>query len=400
MKTKWDRHLKLLLFSTVLCALAGCTKVKALDSVSPLLEIKIADIPQIREAAMIGPADVTTTTLKFLDDTHIVVGMNFSSAPDVNGGQTFRATVVSNATIVIIDSRTGRVTNSKSWPSFMGEPAVSGKLVILPVGGGNFIAGVHNTILRLSRDFEVLAERQLVPSGAVASDGLHQDYWSIEADVKGRSAMLMRFSAELTEEDIWISPLTLSDQAKLALSTGYVHSICTLIDQSLVSNWNSTALAKLRTDSAVVEKRGEQPRALCSECDGAVSTSFGKNLVLLAKEKASYVVADTNGNVLLRQYHSGLRDGLVKASGAADSNRAAFFYIDGGIPQGGVVHFGVVDLDARKEVWAYEQKMMLNNSETASFHVVQFTPPKIALSPDGHTAAILSDGIVRIYPVP
>jgi hypothetical protein len=296
--------------------------------------------------------------------------------------------------------RTGKITNSKSWPGFTGEPAVSGKLVILPVGGGNFVAGVHNTIFRLSRDFEVLAERPLVPSGAVASDGLHQDVWSIDADVKGRSAMLMRFSPTLTEEDFWISPLTLSDQEKLPLSIGYVHSICALIDQSLVSNWNRNALAELKTDSAVIEKRGEQPHALCSECDGAVSTSFGKNLVFLAKKRASYVVADTNGNVLLRQSQSGPRAGLIKASGAADSNRAAFFYLDGGIFQGGIVHFGVVDVDARKEVWAYEQKMMFNNSETASFHVVQFTPPKIALSPDGHTAAILSDWVVRTYLVP
>jgi hypothetical protein len=67
------------------------------------VEIKIADVPQIREAALVGSADITTTTLKFLDDTHIVVGMNFSSAPDMNAGQSFRATVVSNATIVIID---------------------------------------------------------------------------------------------------------------------------------------------------------------------------------------------------------------------------------------------------------------------------------------------------------
>jgi hypothetical protein len=68
------------------------------------------------------------------------------------------------------------------------------------------------------------------------------------------------------------------------------------------------------------------------------------------------------------------------------------FYIDGGIPQGGLVHFRVVDVDAWKEVSMHEQKMMFNNSEAGSFHVAQFTPPKIALSPDGHTAAILSDG--------
>jgi len=403
MKTNSDKYLGPLLLTVVLCALAGCSKAGAADVVAPLLKVQISDVPAIQEASSIESPDVAPASLNFLDNQHVILGMNFSSAAERSAaGQYLHATVVSTATIVIFDAQTGKVTNSKSWPGFKGEASASGTPLILPIGGGDFIAGIQNTIFRFSPSFEIQAKRSLVPIDAEPRDGSNQVYWSINADAKGRSAMLMR-SYQRTEQDFWISPLTLANEEELPPSTDhYIHSISTLGNLSLVSNWNQKARTESKIDSAVVEQRGKQPRALCSECEGAVLASFGKNLVLLTKRPGpSYIVTDTDGNILLRHDNQPESRAMIgNASGAADANRVAICYIDGGIPTGGSIHFAVVDVDAGKEVWNYEEKMAFNNSEKGSFHVVQFIGPKIALSPNGHTLAVLLNGVLRTYSIP
>jgi hypothetical protein len=90
----------------------------------------------------------------------------------------------------------------------------------------------------------------------------------------------------------------------------------------------------------------------------------------------------------------------VKSAGAANAKRAAIYYSDGGVPDGGTLHFALVDVDAGKEIWNLEQKMVLKNFEIGGFHAIRFTPPKIALSPDGHTLAVLLDGRLGTYFIP
>jgi len=173
-----------------------------------------------------------------VDSDRLALGIYFSSAPDPIAGQGVRGTVRSNATIVTFDTQYGKVAKFKTWTGLAGEPAVSSKLKILPVGGGNFIAGVHDLIIRFSPDFDVQAERSLRPKAARINDGLHEAYWSLDADVKGRSAMLMRWTPRVTEQDYWISPLTLLDKQHLDELPRYVHSINVVIDRMLVSKWN------------------------------------------------------------------------------------------------------------------------------------------------------------------
>src|SRR5262249_12170756 len=167
----------------------------------------------------------SVTDMKFVGNERLALGMYFSSPPDANAGQDFRGTVRSNAVVVVFDTQSGEIAKFKTWTGLQGEPAVSGKLKILPVGEGNFIVGVHDTIIRFSPDFNVQAERWLRPKGAGINDGLHEDYWSLHADSRGRSAMLMRFTPRLTEQVYWISPLTLVDEQQLDELPRYVHSI-------------------------------------------------------------------------------------------------------------------------------------------------------------------------------
>ncbi|HEY6128516.1 MAG TPA: hypothetical protein VIW23_10070 [Candidatus Acidoferrum sp.] len=373
----------------------SCQDTRGSDSVKPVFELKISDVQPLRESSKIGPA--SATDLKFVDNDRLALGMYFSSTPDPNAGQDFRGTVRSNATIVAFDTQSGKVARFKTWTGLAGEPAVADKLGILPVGGGHFIAGVHDSIIRFSRDFEVQAKRLLRPKGAGINDGLHEDYWSLLADVNGRSAMLMRCTPRVTEQDYWISPSTLLDERHLDELPRYVHSTSILIDRMLVSNWN---YRDTTPHPIIAEEWGAQPRPLCSECMGAISASFGKNLILLSTHPgASYLVIDTNGKVIVRQSHPGNRTSLANASGGASSNRAAIDYFDGG-PNGGTLHFAVVDTDAKKEIWEYERTMVIDKSQVGSFQVTAFTPPVIALSPDGHKLAILATGVLEVYFIP
>jgi hypothetical protein len=396
LKTRWYLSIPTILLSPIFGASTNCQDASDSRSVKPAFEFRISDIQPVHESSSVGPACVTN--LIFVDNDRLALGMYFSSPPDPNAGQDFRRTVRSNATIVTFDTEAGKVAKFKTWTGLAGEPAVSGKLRILPIGKGNFIAGVHDIIFRFSPDFEIQAERLLRPEGAGINDGLHEDYWSLHADVKGRSAMLMRFSTELTERDYWISPLTLHDEQRLDELPRYVHAISIIVDQTLFSNWNhSDGVSRPIT----VEERGTQPRPLCAECIGAISATLGRNLILLATHPgASYLVVDTNGNVILRQSHPGNRTSAVKSSGGADSNRAAISYFDGGIPEGGILHFAVVDADAHKEIWEHEQKMVLEKSRVGPFQATAFAPPVIALSPNGHKLAILTSGVVQVYFIP
>jgi hypothetical protein len=59
-----------------------------------------------------------------------------------------------------------------------------------------------------------------------------------------------------------------------------------------------------------------------------------------------------------------------------------------------------VDTDAKKEIWEYERTMVIDKSQVGSFQVTAFTPPVIALSPDGHKLAILATGVLEVYFIP
>jgi hypothetical protein len=367
------------------------------DSVKPALEWTISEIPPLREPSKIGDARVTE--LEFVADDRLALGMYFSSVPDSSTGQNFRGNVRSNAAILIFDTLSGNTTKSKTWLGLEGEPAVSGRLKILPVGKGNFIVGVQDAIFRFSIDFDVQAERWLRPRTAATNDGLQEDYWSVVADSKGRSAMLSRFTPRLTEQSYWISPLTLADEQPLEELPRYVHSISAIVDRTLVSNWN---YLDTNPHPVMAEERSAPIRPLCSECTGAVSATLGNNLILLSTRPAgSYVVVDLTGTVIFRGVHSGAHASIVTSSGAADSNRAALDYFEGKFPKGPTtVHFAVVDVDAKKEIWRLDRKIELSKSEIGGFHVTGFTPPTIAFSPDGHKLAILSNGLLQVYLIP
>jgi hypothetical protein len=92
--------------------------------------------------------------------------------------------------------------------------------------------------------------------------------------------------------------------------------------------------------------------------------------------------------------------GLVKSAGAANAKRAALYCSDAGVPDGGTLHFALVDVDAGKEIWNLEQEMVLENFEMGGFHAIQFTLPTIALSPDGQTLEVLLDGRRGTYFIP
>lgn len=381
------------LFLFLLLPLAGCQAKVSSDSIRPVFELKLSEVEALREPSKIGDARVTE--LNFTASDRLALGSYFSSPPDPSAGQDFRGTVRSNAAIVILDAESGKTVASKTWSDLEGEPTVSGKLKILPVGKGNFIVGVQDTIFRFSPDFGVQAERRLRPKGAGKNNGLHEDYWSVSADAKGRSAMLIRSTSRLTEQGYWISPLTLSDVQQLDELPRYVHSIVALVDRTLVSNWNHL---DVDPHPVMVEEPGTQPRALCTGCVGALASIFGKDLILLtARPGPSYVVVDLNGNVIYRQSHAGDRGALVVSSGAVDANRAAIRYFEGDLSRGGTLHFAVMDADAKKEIWRHERAMTPDKSDVGPFHVTSFTPPMIALSPDGHKLAILSNGVLQVY---
>jgi hypothetical protein len=59
-----------------------------------------------------------------------------------------------------------------------------------------------------------------------------------------------------------------------------------------------------------------------------------------------------------------------------------------------------VDVDAKKEIWEYERKMVIDKSQVGSFQVNSFTLPVIALSPNGHKLAILMSGVLQVYLIP
>jgi hypothetical protein len=292
---------------------------------------------------------------------------------------------------VVFDAGNGKVRNSRSWKNLAGEGAVSGKLGLLSADQSNFLAAVHDRIFRFSPDLNVQAERLLSND----QDPDH-DAWGSIVDPKGRSAMLMRFTHTLKEQDSWISPTTLLDKETPATANRYLYSYAELMDRYLVFNNNPTNPRSTNSDLVFVQERDQQPHPLCDQCTGVVLTTFGSGYVfLISHPGASYRVADLSGNIILEQKHGDAQTSRVHAAGASDANRIALWYVDRDI-----VRFAISDTDARKEIWNYHQGAIWNKAQVGSFHVTEFVAPTIALSPDGHKLAILMIGLLRIYAVP
>ena len=201
---------------------------------------------------------------------------------------------------------------------------------------------------------------------------------------------MIRTTPDYSVENHWIDLKTLKDET---ISAAPKYSLVAVSnDGSIVFNDNSAD-----GDLVHIQRKGASRGKLCSTCMGAVNATFGNGLIFLStKPAASYIVANTAGEVLMQASHSSSPDFVKGGVGAANSNRAAFLY---GHLRGlkAVEHVTVTDVDARKEIWADE---VVLEPERLGNVGIRFTTPRLALSPDGDKLAIMTSSTLTLLNLP
>ena len=370
------------------CGRSGVSAETAVGTIKPTVTLRWADIQNVRSAAEIG--DQETMTVAFLDGSHLVIGGLFQSSADPNAGRDFRETIRRIAVVAVVNAKTGQVEASKTWGPMAGQPAFADKMNLLPTATGDSLVGIGNKLYLMSAGLKQLAERDL-PLNKVERNGYpYQDMWFIKVAPARKTALLIRTTPDYNAENHWLDLRTLKDH-DVSPAPKY-SSVALADDESIFFNDNGTDV-----DNVQILPRGTSRRALCPTCVGAVTSSFGKDLVLLStKPAASYLVADTAGKVLLASTHGKNPEFVGPLVGAASVNRVAFQY---GHLAGAraVTHFTVLDADAKKEVWDYE--LSLEPRKLGNMGL-QFTTPRVALSPDGHKLAIMTSDTLEVFDIP
>jgi hypothetical protein len=367
----------------------GMATSKTGEQPTALVSARLTDVEAYKDSSRIGP--VSELCVTFLDNDRVAFGTLLSSFPDSNAGREFRETIRSNAVLGIVDARSGSIRSVKQWSSMNGEPAMVEKFTLVRDGSGGLLAGIGTQLLRLSSELETLATRTLPLNPTERNGYTYVDSWAILADKAGPSTLLIRFGSDRAVENHWISRETLKDESSTP-APRYSYPSAFLVANQVLFNETYDYLNDHTEHPVLLQQRGSEAHPLCSSCIGAVSASFGNNLILLStKPSASYAVVDLRGNVLHRATHGKPAEFINRSSGAADTNRVAFLY--GHLP---TIYFNVFDADLKKEVWEY--KLDVQPEKVGSFGVT-FTTPRLALSPDGRKLAVLANSVLSIFSI-
>jgi hypothetical protein len=354
-------------------------------SVPSSIVVRWLENQDVQAASAIGEID--TIDLAFIDPSHVVIGALFQSPPDHSARHDFSETIKRNAIIAVIDAVSGQVVTTKTWHDMPGQPAFGDGLTLRATTSGFCLIGLGDKLYLLSPTLKQMAERSLPLNRTQRNGHPFQDSWSLEVAPSGQLALLVRSTPDYAVENHWIDLKTLKDKS---VSQGPKYSLVAISDDdSVVFNDNSG------DDVVQIRRQGAFASELCPTCSGAVRASFGSNLIFLStKPAASYVVTNTAGKVLVRASHGSKPEFINRVAGAANSNRAAFLY---GRPMENFIHLTVADVDAKQEIW---QEEVGSGPEKLGNVGVQFTTPRLALSPDGHKLAIFSRSTLTLLNLP
>jgi hypothetical protein len=382
-------HVVVLIFlASISCLPHGLVfAIAQVTDIKPIASIRWNDIPEFRDASEIG--DPSEMKLAFIDDDHLALGVLFESLPDMSASRDFRNTIVGNAVVAILNVKNGDSENARTWSGMKGTPAFGGRLTLQSTQQGNCLVGLGDRLYLLSRTLKQIAERTL-PLNRVENNGYpFQDTWSLLVSPARNTGLLMQAGPDLAVKNHWIDLRTLDDES---VKPAPKYSLASLANDAVVIfNENSADGNKVQ-----IQLRGLPPRPLCAACVGAVSTAFGKDFVLLAtKPAASYIVATTAGEILMRETRGQTVETLRGGVGASTANRAAFLY--GHVSDmKGSTHITVLDADEKREIWNYD---LSEEPERIGNIGLKFRTPVLAISPDGHKLAVLVSGQVQVFKI-
>lgn len=383
----------------LLCSCGHGGTTKAAIEYSPSASLRISDLKPVREISEIG--QMSKQEVVFLDDKRLLLARMFSSIPENLSGEEFNQAVRSNLVLLVLDPRSGQIQESRQWLGIQGKGIVGNRMLLVADREGGAILGMDHDLLRLSGKLKTTATRMLEANPVERNGYTHYDSWSLHVAASGNPALLIQYHSLGRIINHWISPATLRDESSEPAPN---YSLVTLVGTAVVFEENKYDPRRPHTPTSIlVSPRGLEPRPLCAECSDGVPVGFGNSLVFVETEPSgSYLVADLNGNILYRGAHLHSTDHyprIESAAGAANANRIAFTYGPSTFVAGRSMnlHIAVLDADLKKEIW--DQPLEIQ-PERVGNNGIQMSAPLLALSPDGHTLAVLANGVLETFAIP
>ena len=368
------------------------TRISANDKPKPIWAVDLSSAKEIEES---GPLDPNTDVfVTFIDQTRIAVGLLFQIRIDAH--QPGRPDNWKSHTLVlIVDAGSGKVLRSRSWEEFRGRPAAAEGFQMRPANSSEFLAMIGNDVVRLSSELDILARRTLPRTAQEKHALTYYDDWELVVSPGGDSALLVHRKLDGSAENHWISTKDLSDLTVTAAPDHFSWSNA-LADSTIVYNVAQRDLHRLlpwkqKGDGVVMP--------LCSSCQGRVLGAFGRNLIFLAYDSASYTIVDTSGKEIYNRHGSGV-EGIGQLSGSSRANRAAFSY--GSLRRSlfhgwhSADHIIVVDADAKREVARIDSSD--EGKEIGNWQL--FNQLLLAMSPDGRRLAIMKGINLQLLAIP
>ncbi len=357
-----------------------------------------ADLNSASEVQKAGPVDENTHTfVTFVNQTHVAAALLFPLR--VNGVWPERdETQRSHLLILILDAENGKVLHSRYWDDLKGEAASAHGFEVQVANSGELIVMVGNELLRLSSELEIRVQRTL-PRTKEERNGLtYYDHWSLAASPVGRSALLVHRDIDRGCENHWISTDDLTDES-VNPTPHCGSSPIVMTKDSAVFN---VVQPRRHRPPLMKQDRAGVLQPLCTSCDGAVFSAFGKDLLLLGTgHAASYAIIDLEGREICRGSHGFGADRILQTSGSSVANRVAFLY---GSLRGSLFHSWrgsdkiiVVDADKKNEVASIH---LSDKGTSIASEWKVFITPRLALSPDGKELAVLREHVLELMAIP
>ena len=350
-----------------------------------LWSIDLRPLPQI--AAMGRLSEAGGNTLTFLDQNRIALGLNFPisvPADQAKVTENFHKTL-----IIVVDTKTGNVESSRSWPEVKG--GVYKALNLGHANSGDLLLLREDHLFLLSSTLEILEDRALDPI----------ELWYLLVDSSGSSALLSRTAHDNYDSitNHWVSTRTLKD---LRITPG-VRDSALVVNETVIFSpiirppYDSNSLKDV--PPKVLDKNGET-RQLCASCPGAAIAAFGHDFIVVHHHpRSSYSIVNARSEeIIFDATHGNEGDGGLLASTAfSTSNRIALQYghidLAHQTSENTVIVF---DGDQRKEI----MRMNLSYPGQAVGNHTSFTTPRLALSPDGKLLAVMSADTLQVLKIP
>lgn len=390
------------LFATCCTSVCGCghSGAAANDAIHnrPITSINAYHLEVVRDASKIGP--LAKQELAFLDNKRLLLATMFSSVPESLLGKELKESVTSNLALAVLDANSGQIRQSRQWLGIKGSGIVADRMLVVPDLTGGAFLGMDCSLLHLSSKLVPVARRSLEANAIERNGFTYRDSWVLSIGFRGETALLSQTHPFGGITDHWISPATLKDEESEA-APDYASAM--VVGTSVVFQQSNRELRHPYARMPIlVRQRKVKSHALCAECFGIPAATFGNRLIFIKSgSTGSFLVADLDGKVLYSgpQRGSPSRNSSIgHVAGASHANRVAFTYgpstFVAGRPMN--VHIAILDADLKKEIW--DEPVEIRPERVGNIGI-QTTAPLLALSPDGHTLAIIANGLLEIFQI-